>query len=58
MSQTPKANKNGQPIASEPVVLDSTNGKRRKFDTGTIIFDTKATQLRYFEQTNGAKNIE
>ena len=51
-------NKNGQPNVTEQVVIDSTNSKRRRFDTGTIIFDTKAAQLRYFEQTKGAKNIE
>jgi hypothetical protein len=51
-------NKNGQPNVSEQVVIDSTNSKRRKFDTGTIIFDTKAQQLRYFEQTRGCHYIE
>jgi hypothetical protein len=58
VSHSPKANKNGQPVASEPVVLDSTNGKRRKYDTGTVVFESKAQQLRYFEQTQGAKFIE
>ncbi len=53
-----KLNKNGQPNSAEPVVNDSTNSKRRKSDTGTIVFDTKAAQLRYFEQTRGAKYIE
>ena len=58
MSRPPKANKNGQPVVADPVVIDSTNGKRRKGDTGTIVFESKANQLRYFEQTKGAKFIE
>jgi hypothetical protein len=51
-------NKNMQPVKSETVVTESTTGKRRKMDTGTIIFDTKAQQLRYFEQTKGCHYIE
>jgi hypothetical protein len=54
---TTKLNKNGQPVQVEPVVIESTNGKKLT-SSGTIIFESKSQQLRYFEQTNGAKFIE
>lgn len=48
-----QSNKNGQPPKVKPVTTESTVGKRRQPDSGTIIFDTKSAQLRYFEQTKG-----
>jgi hypothetical protein len=56
-------NKNGQPKTSEPIVFESTNGSkgfgaRRAADTGTMIFNSKSANVRYFEQTQGLQNIE
>ena len=57
-----KLNKNGQPAITEGIALDATNGgrfgSRRTMDTGTIVFNTKSQELRYFEQTKGLTNIE
>lgn len=53
-----QSNKNGQPPTVKPVTTESTFGKRRQSDSGTIIFDTKSAQLRYWEQTKGARPIE
>ena len=50
-------NKNGQPQTSEPIVFESTNGKKPLFNT-TVIYCSKSATLRYLEQTKGLCNIE